>query len=199
MKLTRWDTREVIFELNCGSWEELLKGALKARISFYRANFSGSDFSESNFRGSDFSESDFSESDFSGSDFSWSDFSGSDFSESDFSESDFRGSNFSGSNFRGSDFRGSDFSGSDFRGLDFRKSRHQYKIGNMREWHSMQLDRYMIVFDKNILAIGCQQHSIKKWKEFSDKEISNMDKAALDWWNKWKDFIFKAIELCEKG
>jgi hypothetical protein len=65
----------------------------------------------------------------------------------------------------------------------------------MREWKSMQLDTYMIVFNKHILAIGCQQHSIADWKAFTDIEISKMDSKALVWWKKWKDFIFKAIEL----
>ena len=183
MKLTRWDTNQVIFELECNSWEELLKGALEAKISFYRADFRGSDFRGSNFRYSNFSDSDFSNSDFSDSNFSDSDFSNSDFSDSNFSDSDFSDSEFSDSEFSDSNFRG---------------SKHQYKIGNMREWHSMQLDTYMIVFNKHILAIGCKQFKIKEWESFTDEEITDMDSGALEWWKKWKDFIFKAIELCEK-
>jgi len=65
----------------------------------------------------------------------------------------------------------------------------------MREWKSMQLDTYMVVYNKHILAIGCQQHTIKEWKEFTDEKISTFDDGAIEWWNKWKDFIFKAIEL----
>ena len=65
----------------------------------------------------------------------------------------------------------------------------------MREWKSMQLDTYMIVFNKRIMAIGCQQHTIDEWKQFTDEKIAEMDKKSLEWWNKWKDFIFKAIEL----
>ena len=165
MKLLRWDTKEVIFELECSSWEQLLKGALKEKISFHRADFSGSDFSGSNFRNSNFS--------------------GSDFSDSDFRNSSFRYSDFSGSNSRNSNFKNS----------NWENSRHQYKIGNMREWKSMQLDTYMIVFNKRIMAIGCQQYTIDEWKQFTDEKISEMDKKSLEWWNKWKDFIFKAIEL----
>ena len=66
----------------------------------------------------------------------------------------------------------------------------------MREWRSMQLEKYMIVFNRTILAIGCQQHDIEKWENFSDDIIDRMDSGALHWWKKWKDFIFKAIELC---
>jgi hypothetical protein len=65
----------------------------------------------------------------------------------------------------------------------------------MREWKSMQIDTYRIGFNKNILTIGCEQHTIVKWKSFTDERISKMDNNALVWWNKWKDFIFKAIDL----
>ena len=65
----------------------------------------------------------------------------------------------------------------------------------MKEWHSMQLDTYMVCFNKHILAIGCQQYTINEWHNFTDDEISDMDYNALVWWKKWKDFIFKAIEL----
>ena len=59
----------------------------------------------------------------------------------------------------------------------------------------MQLDTYMIVFNKKTLCIGCQQHDIKQWEMFSDEVIGEMDSGALTWWKKWKVFIFKAIEL----
>ena len=59
----------------------------------------------------------------------------------------------------------------------------------------MQLDTYMICFNKHILAIGCRQHTIEKWQNFTDDEISIMDGDALMWWKKWKKFIFEAIKL----
>ena len=65
----------------------------------------------------------------------------------------------------------------------------------MKEIRTMQVDTYMIGFTKNTLQIGCQRHSIEKWRSFTDEEISKMDKGALEWWNKWKDWIFQAIEL----
>ena len=66
----------------------------------------------------------------------------------------------------------------------------------MREWHSMQLNTYQIGFNRKLLCIGYQQHSIEKWKNFTDDEISKLDEDALEWWNKWKDHILKSIELC---
>ena len=66
--------------------------------------------------------------------------------------------------------------------------------GNMSEIKSMQIDRYRIVWTKDILGIGCEQYLIPDWIEFSDDRITEMDTGALDWWNKWKKLIFEIIE-----
>ena len=152
--------------MECDSWADLLKGALKAKVSFYRADFREANFSWANFR------------------------------KANFREADFKGAYFRGADFREADFRGADFREADFREADFIGASYQYCTGNAKELKSMQLNRYLIVFNKHFLAIGCQQHSIKKWKNFTDDKIDSLDNGALEWWNKWKDFIFKAIELC---
>ena len=46
------------------------------------------------------------------------------------------------------------------------------------------------------MQIGCEYHAIEDWRNFSDNQIREMDgKSALEFWAKYKDFIFKAIEL----
>jgi len=110
MKLKRLDTGEVIFEMECSTFRELVEGATKEGISFYRADMRGA-------------------------------------------------------------------------------------VGNMEDVKSMQLEKYMIAFTSDILCIGCQQHTIEEWASFTDEKISQMDDGALEWWKKWKDFIFTAIEM----
>ena len=68
-------------------------------------------------------------------------------------------------------------------------------IGNMKEICSMQLDKWQVVFTKDILAIGCQQHKIEEWKNFNNDRIHEMHSDALVWWEKWKDLIFLTIKL----
>ena len=133
MKIERWDTKEVIFELECSSWADLMKAALKEKISFY------------------------------------------------------------GANLRGADLSYTDLHGANLRGADLR-----FLVGNGEEVKTMHLEKYMVVFTKDVLVIGCESHPISEWEDFTDKEIDKMDSGALDWWNKWKDFIFKAIELSHK-
>ena len=68
-------------------------------------------------------------------------------------------------------------------------------IGNMKEIRSMQLETYTITFTKDVLQIGCKNYSHSEWQEFTDDQIDEMADNAIEFWHKWKDFIFKAIEL----
>ena len=68
-------------------------------------------------------------------------------------------------------------------------------IGNKKELKTMQIDTYAIGFTKDRLQIGCKNYSIVEWRNFTKEEISEMDKDAFEWWEKWRDFIFKSIEL----
>jgi len=50
-------------------------------------------------------------------------------------------------------------------------------------------EEYRLYFMSNIIKVGCEEHSPKEWKNFSDDEISDMDAGALEWWNRWKTFV----------
>ena len=113
-----------------------------------------------------------------------------DLSGADLRWENLRWENLSGADLSDANLRRADLSDANLRGADLR-----WVIGNLKEIKYFQLERYDVVFTSDILAISCQQHPIEKWKEFSDIEISEMDKDALSWWKKWKDFIFQAIEL----
>jgi hypothetical protein len=67
-------------------------------------------------------------------------------------------------------------------------------VGNAQQIFSMQLSAWRITFTKDTLCIGCQQHPIEKWRNFTSEEIALMSPDALPLWKTWKDFIFLAIE-----
>jgi hypothetical protein len=60
---------------------------------------------------------------------------------------------------------------------------------------SMQIETWPITFTKDFLQIGCKNFSHKEWMCFTDSEIKKFDEKALEFWKKWKDFIFLAIKL----
>ena len=107
---------------------------------------------------------------------------------------DLRGANLCGANLRGANLCGANLRGANLRETDLRGA-----VGNMRHIKSLQAEKYTIAYTATILQIGCKRHTIEEWQEFDDKTISKMDTGALEWWNKWKEIVFKMIELspCE--
>jgi len=149
MELKRWDTGEVIFEMECSTFRELVEEATKEGICFYRADMGGADMSGADMRYV---------------------------------------------NMRDADMSDANMSGADMRGADMR-----YAIGNMIELKTLSLEKYVVTFNDSHMAIGCQQYTIELWFEFTDDRISQMDRGALEWWKKWKDFIFTAIEMTKEA
>ena len=108
-----------------------------------------------------------------------------DLRNADLSEANLRNANLSEANLWNANLRNADLRNADLRNA----------ISNMEESRSMQLEKYRIFFTKDILAIGCKQYSWDEWRDFTDRQIAEMDDGALKWWNKWKEHIFQAYEL----
>lgn len=64
-----------------------------------------------------------------------------------------------------------------------------------KEIKSMQIEGYSITYTAERLQIGSENHPINNWKSFTDEKISAMDEGFLEWWSKWKNFIFTVIKL----
>ncbi len=45
-----------------------------------------------------------------------------------------------------------------------------------------------------MMRIGCQNHSVEAWKNFTDEEIKSMDSDALEFWNKYKTMLLVACD-----
>lgn len=107
-----------------------------------------------------------------------------------------RRSNLSRSDLSDSDLRRSNLSDSNLSNSNLRRSNLWDCTGNMSEIKSGQLETYQFAYTADRLQIGCKNHSIDEWKNFSDREILEMDgKKALTFWKKWKDIIFQIIEM----
>ncbi len=54
---------------------------------------------------------------------------------------------------------------------------------------------YSCTLVKEYIAIGCQNHTYERWKNFNDYEIAKMDGPdGLQWWHKYKDIILSIWE-----
>jgi len=69
-------------------------------------------------------------------------------------------------------------------------------IGNRREIKNILIyPAYSITYTATHLVIGCEQHLIEDWRDFTDEEIREMDGGkATNFWSRNKDEIFSIIE-----
>ena len=151
-------------------------------------------------RGAVLSDADLSRADLSRAVLNRADLSRADLSRADLSRADLRGADLSGADLRDASLSGASLSGADLRdaslsGADLSGADLWSVIGNKYQIKSMQLETYSITYTAEVIQIGCQRHTIDEWRKFDDGTIAGMDTDAFGWWCKWKDFIFKAIEL----
>jgi hypothetical protein len=160
-------TGEIIFshESEENSFSLTVKLAIEQKINLSRANLSRANLSRA----------DLSDANLSDANLSRANLSDADLSDADLSRANLSRANLSRANLSRADLR--------------------WCVGNGTEILSMQVAQWKIAFTKTHLAIGCKKYLIEEWQGFSDEEIAKMACGALEWWKKWKDFIFQAIEL----
>ena len=107
-----------------------------------------------------------------------------DLTGADLSRADLTGANLRGADLTGADLTDADLTDASLRGAILRRC-----IGNIDRIKSIQVDIWHVTWCDDLLAIGCQQHSITDWAAFSDERIASMDSHALDWWRKWRPIL----------
>ncbi len=86
--------------------------------------------------------------------------------------------------------------GTNLEGANLQNVRLWGTTGNSLEIKSLQIETYPITYTSDRLQIGCEDHTITDWWEFTDERILQMDdRAALTFWRKWKEYIMMTIEM----
>ena len=106
-------------------------------------------------------------------------------------DADLRDADLRGANLRGADLRDADLRGANLRDADLNG------VCGLNDWiKNIQIEDWPISYTSEIMQIGCQRHPLDAWRNFSDAEIRAMDgKKALTFWHKWRETIFKVIEM----
>jgi hypothetical protein len=165
------------------AWVNKGEGGEKADLSgaaLKGADLKGADLSNANLSNADLSEADFCNADLSEADLSWTDLRMADLKGADLSNANLRGTNLNGANLRGANLQWTNL---------------RNAIGNKAEIKSMQIEKYDIAYTCYSISIGCETYLISEWRNFNDNQISAMDKDMLEWWKRWKDHLFKMIEM----
>lgn len=169
------------------------------------------DWSSVNLRGVDLTGADLRGANLVGSDFAGADLRGANMMGARVVSADFRGANLNsanlnsanmtdaravGANLRnvklwGANLRNVKLLDADIRGADIRGAH------GLNDWvKCVQIERYPVTYTSEVIQIGCEQHPIENWRNFSDDQIYAMDRTISSaWWDKWKDWLFATIEL----
>jgi hypothetical protein len=147
-----------------------------------RANLRGADLSGAKLRGADLRGADLR---------------GADLCMADLSDANLSDANLSDANLSDANMRWANLLGANLLGANLRCASLWDTVGNRQQVISLFLfDEYSVVYTKEFLQIGCKRHEIKKWMEFDDRAILEMDgKKALKFWNENKEFIFNTIKM----
>ena len=85
-------------------------------------------------------------------------------------------------NLRGANLRDANLEGANLEGANLRGAKNSPLVINGLNW-----DVY--ISGTGMMRIGCQNHSIKHWDNFSDELINRMDDCALEFWKQHKEML----------
>ncbi len=112
------------------------------------------------------------------------------------------GANLEGANLEGAYLEGAILAGANLEGANLEGAKIVSAEGNGKEVRNISGLRYDITYTRQVLAIGCRQHTLKKWESFDDDEIREMDpgaeEKALDFWKEHKKRILDEVKANHK-
>ena len=100
------------------------------------------------------------------------------------------------SKFISSSLKGANFTNARLLDTSIIDSKINGLIGNTIELKSMQIETYQVAYCDNMLAIGCEQKTVKEWKNITREELIKLDGFyAVGWWKRWEDMIFICFDI----
>lgn len=159
-----------------------------------RANLSGEYLIGANLR-----EANLREADLIGANLKWANLIGANLKLADLiganlKWADLKWANLRGANLKGADLIGANLKEANLSGANLSGANLRYSIGNGREIRTIQTGVYHVCISEEDMAIGCKQHTIEEWMEFSDDEIYAMDgDVAVEFWKTWKPMLMEIV------
>ena len=125
------------------------------------------------------------------------DLRGANLYDADLYDADLRGANLRHANLRHADLRGANLRGADLCGADLCDANlnHVDLSGCKPDGNTIKhidTETYRVLRTPHTIQIGCENHTIDEWKNFTDCEILKMDGSrALIFWKKYKTEVTK--------
>jgi len=179
-----------------------LSGANLAGVDLRSVDLINANLSNADLAGANLSNVDLSNVNLSNADLEGANLSGVDSSNANLSRANLRSGNLSCLNLSSADLTGANLSLTNLRcvnlrGANLSDTSFNYAFGGISPYIKfISIDRYQIIYTNKSIFIGCETYKIEEWRKFDDESIERLDgEYTLEFWKKYKSFIFKAIEL----
>ncbi|EJD6999664.1 pentapeptide repeat-containing protein [Klebsiella pneumoniae] len=145
-----------------------------------RANLRGANLSDANLSGADLSGAYLSGANLRGANLSGANLRGANLSDANLSGADLSDANLSDANLSGANLRGAYLSGANLRDADLPDL----------TFVIMGMEYAITITNGEYLRAGCQNHKIEDWRQFSKRDIAEMDgRRALRFYPRLLDVI----------
>ncbi len=148
------------------------------------------DLSHADLSHADLSHSDLRRSILTHSNISYTDLAGAKLRDAELIRAILVGARLSGTDLRLANLTDADLTGADISGANLDRT-----IGDGVHIITITKLQWWVNYTSSSIQIGCQNHSIQDWCEFTDDVIKNMGVSVLKWWKKNKGIIFTEIQL----
>ena len=139
------------------------------------------DFSYTNLQASNFVSHNFTYAKFKGANLTFANMDSCDLTRANLIDANLTSAKLMGALMRGADLTGANLTGADIR----------WVIGNGKEIKTVIIGIFTIVFTKEVLAIGCEQHPLKDWREGTVQ----LEGEDLELWEKYGDKVLNIVDL----
>ena len=102
-------------------------------------------------------------------------------------DANLRGANLEDANLEDANLEGANLEGANLEGANLEGAKNAPVIISGLRWT-------VHISGTGMMRIGCQNHSVEAWKNFTDEEIKRMDSDALEFWNKYKTMLLGACD-----
>ena len=170
-----------------------LRGANLSSADLYGAYLSGADLRGANLRGANLRGANLYGANLCSAYLCDANLCGADLRGANLCGADLSGANLCGADLRGAYLYDANLSGADLYGANL------LCTGNMREIKTLQIEKWSIGYTHDKLQIGCQRHTIDKWRKWDTPAglvwINSMDSGAKEWANKLLPLVLQLIDV----
>lgn len=166
----------------------------KSEFDFSGIDLSGENLRFANLRGKNLAEANLVGADLGNADLGWTNLFHSNLGSVNLENANLEWSNLFRANLKNANLKNANLSEANLGWANLKnailtEADLRFALGNGEEIKTFQTDPWPIVIAGDQMAIGCQQHSLSEWMNFSDEKIEGMHDEALEWWRKWKPII----------